>query len=101
MSGFHEILIVVIIILAIFFVPRLTAKQAQHHRFPVRAKSLPALTGKLRLLIVFSIMWPILLALYFEPWHKSPIPFVYVAVLPVIISWAGYWVIVGYRKYKK
>ncbi|MGD8713776.1 MAG: hypothetical protein PVG70_04465 [Desulfobacterales bacterium] len=94
LSGIQEILVLVIIMLAIFFVPRMLNR---------REESTPetpaiAISGKKRLAIVASILWPALMAVYFQPWKNNLVMFLYVGPGPVLFIWLVYWVFVGFRR---
>ena len=94
LSGIQEILVLVIIMLAIFFVPRMLNR---------REESTPetpaiAISGKKRLAIVASILWPALMAGYFQPWKNNLVMFLYVGPGPVLFIWLVYWVFVGFRR---
>jgi len=93
-SGISEILVLVIIILVIFFIPRMMAKPE------VRRPAKPAveLTGRLRLAIGASIVWPALMAAYLQPWQKDLVPFLYLGLGPVLLGWGAFWVITGFRR---
>ncbi len=71
-SGIQEILLILLIVLAIVFLPRITGRR----QTPVdngRGRHGPylKLSGPLRLAILGSIAWLFLTAVYFEPWHRA------------------------------
>ena len=91
MFGLQEILIVIAIILAILFFPRIM------NRSPAR----PAWTGvrisaKMRIALVLSLIYPALAAAYFQPWHTDPVLFYYAGAGPVISGWLFFWVLSGF-----
>ena len=94
MSGISEILVLVIIVLAIFFIPRMMAKPEDKR--PV--KPAVELTGKLRLAIAASVIWPALIAAYLQPWQKDLVLFLYLGIGPVILGWGAFWIITGFRR---
>ncbi len=94
MSGIQEILVLVIIILAIFFVPRMMSRRKE----PVLVRSVISLSGKMRLAIAASIFWPALIAAFMKPWRNSLISFLYIGAGPVTLAWIVYWVFVGFRR---
>lgn len=94
MSGISEILVLVIIVLAIFFIPRMMAKPDA--RRPARPKV--ELTGKMRLAIGASFVWPALMAAYLQPWHKDLVLFLYLGLGPVLLGWGAFWIITGFRR---
>ena len=104
MSGIQEILVLIIIILGILFLPRIlkpggTNPDSQGRGrppLPIYAK-IAAISGRLRLAIVVSILLPFGAALYFEPWHRGIIPFIAIGVGPVALFWGTFWVVSGYK----
>ena len=94
MSGIQEILVLVIIILGIFFVPRMMTRRKETE--PVR----PAveLSGRMRLSIAASIFWPAMIAAFLKPWRDDLFSFLYIGVGPVALAWIVFWVFVGFRK---
>ena len=95
MPGTQEILILVVIIAAIFFLPRLMAKKPDG---PVTLRPVKRLSGRMRLAIFVSILWPIALGLFLRPWQQGLILFLCVGILPVSLAWGIGWVVAGYRK---
>ena len=93
MSGIQEILVLVIIILAIFFLPRMMSKQTAQKM----ARPAFVLTGKLRLAIAASVIWPALMAAFLKPWQKDLALFFYIGIGPVFLAWAIFWVFTGFR----
>ena len=99
MSGIQEILVIVVILLGIFFIPRIT-RQGQNVAAP-RTAFLSAsrfLSGPMRLAIVTSVVWPLLAAAYYKPWQNEPLSFFYIGAGPVAAAWSVYWIVTGYRK---
>ena len=101
-AGIQEILVLIIVILAIFLVPRLLSRdKASETPEPSVPRMLSALTGSLRLALIGSLVWPLLAAGYYEPWKTGLIPFIYVGLGPVILGWSIRWVIAGFLRNKK
>jgi predicted Na+-dependent transporter len=99
MSGITEILLIVAIILGLFMLPRLmTRRPEQDHQ--IRGGGQP-LTGRMRFAILASLLWPVLVAFFLEPWHSHWVSFFYMAVGPVALIWGIYWVFSGFRKERK
>lgn len=100
MSGFQEILLIAVILLAIFFIPRMTAKQSGG--LPMRSvqRRLPGIPkGKLRLALVVSLLWLSGCLVLWEPWHGSGLrSFLIWGVGPVVLFWSARWVWEGFRK---
>lgn len=90
----QEILLIILIVLALFYLPRLVSRRDGKGAENVDA----GLSGPLRLAIAASGAWPLLSALYFEPWDKDPLPFLYFGVGPVTAAWLCAWVLRGYKK---
>jgi hypothetical protein len=98
LSGVQEILVILLIVLAIFFIPRLGGRKApDRHRPPDAARRLRTLPVHFRLAIVVSVLWPAAAAAYFQPWHRDPIPFFYIGLGPVALVWAIGWVVAGLK----
>jgi len=95
-SGVQEILVLVIIILGILFLPRILNRGSEKR--PVARKPDVALSGKMRMAIAGSVLWPALLAAFMLPWKKDPFPFLYLGIGPVAFVWAIYWVLSGFGK---
>jgi hypothetical protein len=96
MSGLTEILLIIAVILVIFMLPRLLNRQKEIEiRPPYQGLRL---TGRKRLAIVASLLWPALTALYFKPWSAGWHPFAYLAFGPVALAWGIFWVLRGFRR---
>ena len=94
-----EILLIIVVVLAIFMLPRLIARRPERElQLPVHRS---ALTGRMRFAIVASLLWPALVALFLKPWNNHWLSFFYIAVGPVALIWAIYWVLSGFRKERK
>jgi hypothetical protein len=97
-SGIQEILLIVLIVLAIFLIPRMTkprpAPEPIKFRRPDRSFSRP-----LRLAIVLTILWPMACLLYFQPWRQEAlVPFAAVGIGPVVVGWCLRWVLSGIQQ---
>ena len=95
-SGIQEILVLIIIILGILFLPRILNRGGE--KPSGQAKPVVVLTGRMRLGIAATALWPLLLAAFMQPWKKEPIPFLYFGLGPVAIAWIVYWVFSGFKK---
>ena len=104
MSGIQEILVLIIIVLGILILPRIlnpdrSEKGPQGGDGSSRiSPGLTALSGRMRLAIIVSILWPLAALLYFQPWHRHLIPFVVFGIGPVALFWGAFWVVAGFRK---
>ena len=96
-SGIQEILVLVAIILGILFLPRIL-NRGQAEKKTAAPKPAAALTGKMRLAIAASALWPAVVAAIMQPWKGDLIPFLYFGPGPVGVLWIVYWVFTGFRK---
>ena len=96
-SGIQEILLIVLIVLAIFLIPRMIKPRPSPEPVRVGRPGLP-FTWTLRLAIVLSVLWPLGCALYFKPWQQSAILFAAVGIGPVVVAWSLNWVMAGMKK---
>ena len=99
-SGIQEILVLVIIILIILVAPRiLNRQQPSIPAASAAARTSLRFTGRLRLAIVVSILWPLISAAYFQPWQSEHLgTYLYCGPGPVIFGWGIAWVITGFKK---
>lgn len=95
-SGIQEILVLVIIILGILFLPRILNRGGDKPAGQVKPTIL--LTGRMRLAIAASVLWPALIAVYLQPWKQEPTPFLYLGIGPVAVVWLIYWVFTGFKE---
>jgi hypothetical protein len=95
-SGIQEILVLVIIVLGILFLPRIL-NRGQEKR-PAVYRSAIVISGKMRLAIAASVLWPAVMAAFMQPWAKDLSHYVYLAVGPVALIWIIYWVLTGFKK---
>ena len=93
MSGVNEILIIAALVLGIFFVPRMMPAKRPAQ---IARKTIP-LSGKMRLAIAVSIVYPLAVAAYFQPWKHELVKFLYVGIGPVVLYWLMKWVFAGIR----
>ena len=94
MFGLQEILIIVGLVLGVLFIPRMLAgRQPQRVAMPkIR------LSGKMRMAVAASALFPAVTAAYFQPWRKDQVIFLYVGIGPVVLAWLLYWVSVGFKR---
>ena len=94
-TGIQEILVLVAIILGILFLPRILNRgQAK-----ASAESGPqlVLSGKIRLTIGASIVWPAAAAAYMQPWKNDLYMYLYIGIGPVVLVWIIFWIYIGFR----
>jgi hypothetical protein len=95
-SGIQEILVLMIIILGILFLPRILNRgQEKRPAVPMPAS---VLSGKMRLVIAASVLWPAVMAVFMQPWEKELFRYLYLGVGPVAFIWILCWVLTGFRK---
>lgn len=95
----QEFLVIAIIILALFFLPRLTNRQSAPA--PDRNDGLmTTLTGWMRLAILVSVFWIAGWAAYLQPWNgRNTFVFFYIAIGPLAAAWGAFWVWSGYKNH--
>ncbi len=96
MSGFTEILVVLVIVLGIVLLPRRLGRQEENI---VQSQSrITSLTGWTRLALFISIFWPAFFVIYLRPWEGHWPAFLTLALGPVIIGWCVFWVFSGFKR---
>ena len=95
-SGIQEILVLVIIILGILFLPRILNRGQE--RQATDPKPVIVLSGKMRLAIAASVLWPAVVAAFMQPWKEDLILYLYYGLGPVAVIWIIYWVFTGFMK---
>ena len=94
-SGIQEILVLVIIILGILFLPRILNRGGEKQVAVIRPNIV--LTGRMRLAIAASVIWPVFIAAFMQPWKHDLINYLYLGPGPVAVVWIIYWVITGFK----
>jgi hypothetical protein len=98
MSGFQEILVILIILLAIFFIPRMTARKTDQSSASSVIRRPPRhLSARMRLAILVSVVWLLGALFYCRPWEGQWVRFGAIGTLPLVVGWGGYWVFIGYQ----
>lgn len=95
-SGIQEILIIIIIFLGIFIVPRMMKTKPTPQPQMLRHPDLKW-SWTLRLAIVGSLLWPACCALYIKPWQQNATRFTMLGLGPVVIGWSIKWVLAGIK----
>ena len=101
MSGLSEILLILIIVIVLFFLPRMVSRSAPPVRKAPPRPLVKRLSGRLRLAILASVIWPAAAALWLQPWQGNQLLFVAVGAAPVLVGWGAYWVLAGFRQYRR
>jgi hypothetical protein len=98
-AGIQELLLPILIIMAIIMLPRITGRGKNNIPLKsLQSPQLPYFSGKLRLAIVSTILWPAIVALYLNPWNTGWKTFIIIGLGPVVIMWCLVWIIAGYKK---
>jgi hypothetical protein len=95
-SGIQEILVLVAIILGILFLPRILNRGQE--KKPAVSKPAVVLSGKMRMAIAASVLWPAAMAAFMQPWKEDLFPFLYIGSGPVILGWGIFWVYTGFLR---
>lgn len=98
MAGLNEILILVILAGIILMLPRFFKKAPSAKRKTIINRF--QLSVRNRIIVVLSLAWPGVAALYFQPWKENHTDFVTFGVIPVILVWAVLWIMAGKKKTK-
>lgn len=99
LSGFKEVVIIALVLLALFLIPRFirTGKAAGSN--PIQPEgSGRKNTGMLRLGILLSLLWIALALILLNPVERGTLPFLGAGVFPVGLAWGLRWVVLGFRK---
>ena len=94
-TGIQEILVLVAIIVGILFLPRILNRGQA--RQSAETGSQFVLSGKMRLAIAASIVWPAAVAAYMQPWKSDLYTYLYVGIGPVVLVWIIFWIYIGFR----
>lgn len=95
-SGTQEILLIALIVVGIFLVPRMLKPRPAPQTVVLRRPAIK-FSWTLRLAVVLSILWPAAWALYFKPWQHAIIPFSIIGIGPVVVGWSLNWVVAGMK----
>ena len=95
-SGIQEILVLVAIILGILFLPRILNRGQEKN--PAAPKPVEVLSGKIRMAIAASVLWPAAIAAFMQPWKNDLFLFLYIGLGPVILGWIIFWVYTGFLR---
>lgn len=93
----QELLVLIVIALAIFYLPRMMGRRA----VPEPARRRPPLTGRMRLAILISLFWVAGSAAILKPWQNDPLPFLSLGIAPAAAAWGAVWVRFGYKRFRR
>jgi hypothetical protein len=96
-SGIQEVLLIVLIVLGIFLVPRMMGPKPEAKQ-PIVRRPARSISWRLRLCIVLSILWPLCCAVYFKPWNQDILRFSVIGIGPVVLGWSVSWILAGMRR---
>jgi hypothetical protein len=104
LSGIQEILVIVLILLAILFIPRMMSPKRPQKPKPKAFQPLKRIKGlgvRWRIAIVVSLLWLLGAAVYCRPWQSPVEMYLLLGVGPVILGWCVSWVVAGIRPRRK
>ncbi len=95
----QEIVLLIVIALALFYIPRLRAGKTAARR---QIEATPPLTGLMRLAILITVLWVAGTAIVVKPWNNTNVLFyLSLGIAPAFIFWGLIWVYSGYKKYRR
>lgn len=101
-TGSQEILVLIIIAVLLFVLPRMFSRNQSKKTSDVSfSDTVSMLSGRMRLAIIASFIWPVLSAVYIKPWADGLDLFLYIGIGPVLLGWSIRWIITGFRKHNQ
>jgi hypothetical protein len=95
----QEIILLIVIALALFYIPRLRASKTVARR---QIETTPPLTGLMRLAILITVLWVAGAAILVKPWNNNNLlSYLLLGIAPAVIFWGLIWVYSGYKKYRR
>lgn len=92
--GMQELMVLMVIALAIFYLPRMMRRRPA----PERGRRPAPLTGKMRLAILLTLFWIVGFAALLQPWQGDDIlPFLSLGLGPAAAAWGIVWVWFGFK----
>ncbi len=99
LSGVKEILIIGLVLLGLFLIPRLTRRGGGTERRQPVGKSADRRDGGLiRLAVLLSGLWLALAFILLNPLKGAVAPFLGAGILPIAAGWGLRWVWLGFKK---
>jgi len=100
-KGLQEILVLIVIGLAIFYLPRVMGRRSAATKSESTPRPrLSSLTGRMRLAILVTLLWIAAAAALLRPWEGGWLPFAWIGLGPAVVLWGACWVRLGYRKHR-
>jgi hypothetical protein len=101
-TGTQEIFVLIIIAVLLFILPRMFSRNQSKKGPDISfSDAVSMFSGRMRLAIIASVVWPALSAAYIKPWTGRLDPFLYIGIGPVLLGWSIRWIVTGFRKHKK
>lgn len=94
MPGYHEILIIAVVGLLVILLPRMIDPRKPALKL-VQPKN--KLSGRWRLAIAVSIIYPLGVTAILQPWKNDPYSSLYIGLGPVLLGWLIFWVLMGFK----
>ena len=101
MSGLTEILLILVIVVVLFFLPRMVSRPATQVRKVPSQPLLKKISGRWRLAILASVIWLAAMALWLQPWAGNQTLFVGIGAAPVVVGWGVWWVVSGFKQKRR
>ena len=94
----QELLVLIVIALAIFYLPRMMGRRPA----PERVRRPAPLTGRMRLAILLTVFWIVGSAAVLKPWQGDDVlPFLSLGLGPAAAAWGVAWVWFGFKRSRK
>ena len=101
-AGSQEIFVLIVIAVLVFLLPRMFSRnQSKKTSDASFSATVSMLSGRMRLAVIASMIWPALIAGYLKPWADGWDPFLYIGIGPVLLGWSIRWIAGGFRKHRK
>jgi hypothetical protein len=102
LSGIQEILLIVVILLAILFIPRMMSPKRPQAPKPFQPmRKIRNMGVRWRIAIVASLLWLLGAAVYCRPWQGAVELYMLLGGGPVIIGWCVSWIVAGVKSGRK